>query len=299
MKNSLRNNFSNKRYKSKTKKYINKQIGGTFYENHCGICLLKFYWLDEYGPKPENTNFKNENKTDDFAVPVKSNYVGELPCGHIFHKECLKMYNLTSCPLCRNNFKMTQIKNVGDNSKVSLKKKKIKSNVNPIIHVSPWRTRQSEFSQAQLGRRQTETNMRAQQTMRAQQEMREQHRIQRLQQREIHELEIGRLERERERERLHSSTGRQSRTRRQSPMSLTITNQQPPIEPIEPVPLIEEQSEQPTDQSSTSRQSRRRQLPQPKPSTSRQTRRRQLPQPKPSASASGQSRKRQLPQTPQ
>ena len=161
---SSRKNVSRKNKKTKKdgknysrKNKINKMKGGTYWEKKCIICLGKFLWpkketlvfseaqkklFDESDSKSNsksnskssksgsnNSDNNGDNNGDIKPVSLYSNLVGELPCGHIFHKQCIinwyesgrelrpgQSYSglpRNKCPFCNMTFNLKDILNVG------------------------------------------------------------------------------------------------------------------------------------------------------------------------------------------
>ena len=130
-KSSRKNKTSKKNVKNYSRKNnrrskVNKMKGGISYPNECAVCYGKFTWPlewnDENGPyityKPsDRMNTNNTNNKEIPEMELNDTRVGELRCGHIFHKECLKPISSKQCPLCRQKFEDKDILSVGEQLK--------------------------------------------------------------------------------------------------------------------------------------------------------------------------------------
>lgn len=125
-KKTKKSNTSNKFRKTK----INKLKGGTVWANKCAICAIKFKWTSErwitkFGDKPVEFNSvgTNSNKNTD-AEPLIICNISELPCGHMFHTDCINdswNFGNSTCPSCRAEYTKEQILPVGSSLSVGRK----------------------------------------------------------------------------------------------------------------------------------------------------------------------------------
>lgn len=118
---SKRYKSKNKKTNSKTKKNINKQSGGGDFPHRCGICWTEYYWDREGKPPNGIFNEADTKKEHPDAIGIHDISLTELPCNHIFHKECLKESEFKFCPFCGLKFNGENLQDVGTQDKMSSK----------------------------------------------------------------------------------------------------------------------------------------------------------------------------------